>query len=102
MKKLILNISFVILSVILFYGVFNIFWKNDRLDIRYYYWSKYYKDGSRDYFLTKEEQTLYWEVDFKNPKKEAIYFGEFDYLINDQKDTFQITKKHRNESIDKL
>ena len=100
MKKSILNISFVILSVLLFYGVFYIFWKNDRLDIRYYYWSKYYKDGSRDYFLTKEEQTLYWEVDFKNPKKEAIYFGEFDYLINDQKDTFQITKKHRNESID--
>ena len=98
MKKLIINILFVILSVLLFYCVFKVFWENDRLDINYYYWSKYYKDGSRNYFLTKEEQTINIEVDFKNPKKEAIYFGEFDYLINEQKDTFQITKKHRNET----
>ena len=62
------------------------------MDINYYYWSKYYKDGSRDYFISKEEQTINIEVDFKNPKKEAIYFGLFDYLISGNRTLIEISK----------
>jgi hypothetical protein len=91
MKKIILIISLIIVSVALLYGSFKVFYRFNRLEISNYYWCKYYKDGSRDYFLSKEEQTFCWEVDFKNPKKEAIYFGLFDYLIS-EKDTIEISK----------
>ncbi len=91
MKKIILIISLIIVSVALLYGSFKVFYEFNESDINYYYWSKYYKDGSRDYFISKEEQTINIEVDFKNPKKEAIYFGLFDYLIS-EKDTIEISK----------
>jgi hypothetical protein len=91
MKKIILIITLIIVSVALLYGSFKVFYEFNELEISNYYWSKYYKDGSRDYFLSKEEQTYCFEVDFKNPKKEAIYFGLFDYLIS-EKDTIEISK----------
>ena len=91
MKKIILIISLIILSVALLYGAFKVFYRFNGSDISYYYWSKNYKDGSRDYFISKEEQTYCWEVDFKNPKKEAVYFGLFDYIIS-EKDTIEISK----------
>ena len=100
MKKIILIISLIILSVALLYGSFKVFYRFNRLEISNYYWSKYYKDGSRDYFLSKEEQTFCWEVDFKNPKKEAIYFGLFDYLIS-EKDTIEISK-NKSEVLIKI
>jgi hypothetical protein len=91
MKKIILIISLIVISVALLYGSFKVFYRFNRLEISIYYWSKYYKDGSRDYFLSKEEQSYDCEVDFKNPKKEAIYFGLFDYLIS-EKDTIEVSK----------
>ena len=101
MKKIILVISLIIISVALLYGSFKVFYEVNELDVNYYYWSKSYKDGSRDYFLSKEEQTINIDVDFKNPKKEAIYFGLFDYLIS-EKDTIEISKKTIDRENNKI
>ena len=137
MKKIILITSLIILSVALLYGSFKVFYEFNELDINYYYWSKSYKDGSRDYFLTTK-QTLFNEggrgkiplhneytspfyneiinlkkketggfsfidFDFQNSKKEGIYFGLFNYLITEKKDTIKISGKDSylksNESI---